>query len=87
MLFSDTRFDLIRDNLIKLLEASVFCMRVLEVPGIPGAVRTKEAHKALYEALVPIVDANIANNFEFGYMLDQTCRKLQPFISEDRQPT
>lgn len=87
MLFSDTKTDIIRDNLIRLLEASVFCMRVLETPGIPGRVRLNEAHKALYDAMVPVVDANIANNFEFGYVLDQACRKLQPLILEDKPTT
>lgn len=87
MLFSETKSETIRDHLIRLTEAAVFCMRVLEVPCIPGAIRTKEAHQALYEALVPIVDANIANNFEFGYILDQACRKIQPLILEDKIST
>lgn len=83
MLFSDVKTDIIRSHLIGLLEAAVFCMRVLEIPGIPPATRTKEVHTALYKALEVVVDANIANDFEFSYILDQTSRKLQPLISED----
>jgi hypothetical protein len=84
MLFSDTASDKVRDHLIQLVEAAIFCMRLLETPGIPEWVAPEAAHKTLYEALGPIVDANIANSFEYGYMLDQACRKLQPFIAEDR---
>ena len=82
MLFSDTASDKIRDHLIKLVEAAIFCMRLLETKDIPEWVVPQAAHKTLYDALEPIVDANIANSFEYGYMLDQACRKLQPFIVE-----
>lgn len=64
----------------------MFCMRLLEVSGIPGLVRNKEAHSALYEALSSIVDENIATSFEFGFILDQVGRKLKPLISEGMLP-
>lgn len=83
MLFSNNRSDKIRDDLIKLVEAAIFCMRIIENPSISGFLATQAAHKALYEALVPIVDDNIASNFEYHYMLDQVSHRIKPFISED----
>lgn len=87
MLFSDKESATIRDHLIRLTEAAVFCMRILETPNIPGAARIKESHKALYDAMAKVVDAEIATDFEFGYILDQASRKMRPFILEDRLPT
>lgn len=87
MLFSDTKADTIRDHLIRLVETAAFCMRLLETPGIPGYVRTSEAHKALYDAMTVVVDSEIATNFEFGFMLDQVSHKLRPFIAEDKLAT
>jgi len=86
MLFSDTDSSKIRDHLIRLVEAAIFCMRIIETPGVPEWVVPEAAHKALYEAPEPIVETNIANNFEYGYMLDQVCHKIKPFIVEDSLP-
>ena len=83
MLFSSDKTENIRDNLIKLLEASLFCMRVLEVPGIPDSIRNKESHKALYKALVGIVDINTAGNVEYKFILDQISRKMGVFTAKD----
>lgn len=87
MLFDDKESMTIRDHLIRLTEAAVFCIHMLETPNIPGADRVKQSHKALYDAMTHVVDADIANNFEFGYLLDKATRKARPFISEDSWPT
>ena len=87
MLFSDKESMTIRDHLIRLTEAAVFCMHILEEPNIGDDVRMVQSHKALYDAMSQVVDADIANNFEFGYILDQATRKARPFISEDNWPT
>lgn len=84
MLFSDTKSDKLRDHLILMVEAAILCMRILETPGIQGSIRTKEAHKALYGALEHVIEDNIATSFEFAFMLDQVCRKIQPLIVEDK---
>jgi hypothetical protein len=86
MLFSDKESMTIRDHLIRLTEAAVFCMHMLEVPNIPGAARIKESHKALYDAMTHIADTDIASNFEFRYLLDQASRKVRPFILTDMPP-
>ena len=83
MLFSSTNSDKIRDHLIKITEAVVFCMHVLEVPNVPAGTKIKASHTALYDAMSHIIDLDVANNFEFGFMLDQASRKLRPLISED----
>lgn len=86
MLFSDKESMTIRDHLIRLTEAAVFCMHMLETPNISGADRIKQSHKALYDAMAQVVDSDIANDFEFGFLLDQASRKVHPFISEDNPP-
>ena len=86
MLFSAKQTMTIRDHLIRLTEAVVFCMHMLETPNIPGAARIRESHKALYDAMSGVVDAEIASNFEYGYLLDQASRKVRPFILVDTLP-
>ena len=83
MLFNNVPSDKIRDHLISLLETAIFCMRVIEVAKIPDDVRMNSIHSALYDALVPVINDNIANNFEYGYMLDKVGRKINPLILED----
>lgn len=87
MLFSKKESVAIRDHLIRLTEAAVFCMRMLETPNIEDDVRMTQSHKALYDAMSQVVDADIATNFEFGFLLDQASRKARRFISEDSWPT
>ena len=81
MIFSSESTDKIRTNLINLMESAIYCLLTLESGNIEDKNKITMAHNSIYKSMVNIVDENIANHFEFGYILDQQKRKVS--LNED----
>lgn len=69
MLFENTDRGLMAHNVKDLMQHIITAMRLLEVEGAPLGKRAEAAHKELYQAMEKLVDASVANDYEYHFML------------------
>ena len=77
MLFSNIDNDSIRDKLIRLVEASVYCLNVLGENKIYQDKQIELACAELSEAMANIVSADITNHSEYDYIFYRARLKLK----------
>jgi hypothetical protein len=77
MLFHNEKADIMRGNLTALMGSVIYAMRLLESRQSMGKRGIEAAHKALYEAMLQIVDEKIALDYEYHFLLDQANRRLK----------
>lgn len=77
MLFDKTDKTLMRHSLTDLMQHIITAMRFLEVENTSLTKRADAAHKELYKAMETLVDASVATDYEYHYMLDVSSIKVR----------
>jgi hypothetical protein len=77
MLFSDIAADSVRDKLIKLVEASVYCLHVLGEKSVYQDKQIELAYKELSQAMGSIVNEDISKHSEYAYILYRAILKIK----------
>lgn len=77
MLFSDNSSDSVRDKLIKLIEAAVYCLNVLGQKDFSHDKQIECVYRELSEAMANVIDANTIKHSEYDYILYRAQLKLK----------
>lgn len=77
----------IRDKLIRLVEASAYCLNVLGNNDVLQDEQIGMAYTELAEAMGAIIDADVAAHSEYDYILYRAKLKLKQLIHEQTNCT
>lgn len=77
MLFSDNSSDSVRDKLIKLVEAAVYCLNVLGQKNLSHDKQIECAYQELSEAMANVIDERISKHSEYDYIIYRAKLKIK----------
>lgn len=81
MLFSNTASDSVRDKLIKLVEATAYCLHILGEKELCHDEQIESAYRELSEAMAVVIDVDVAHHSEYDYILYRARLKLKMHLS------